>query len=247
MSGPHAKSLSARFFHWHRWLGWLVALQVLAWIAGGVVFTWLPFKPWVKAEDDIRRPVASLPDGWAAVVARHLEHHPLSPIQSVASIATPTGSALRVKHATSETWIALDGSRFQAPDAHHIARFARGLHKQDRSPVEVVHLESVPPRALIVQEAGARRNVWRASFDDRLHTRLYFDARSGELIAIRNDAWVLYDFFWRLHLMDYRGGEDFSHPLVKAASLAALALAVTGTTLAILALRRVLRRRARRP
>lgn len=29
---------SARFFRWHRWLGYAVALQVLAWVLGGVVF-----------------------------------------------------------------------------------------------------------------------------------------------------------------------------------------------------------------
>jgi hypothetical protein len=246
MPGPHAKSLSARFFSWHRWLGWIVALQVLAWIAGGVVFTWLPFKAWVKAEEDVSRPVVVLPDGWAAVLARHLERQRLAPVQSVASVATATGPALRLKHATSDTWLALDGGTFRPPAAEDIARFARSLHKQGQAPAEVVRLASVPVRALIVQEAGGRRDVWRASFDDRLNTRLYFDARSGELTAIRNDAWVLYDFFWRLHLMDYRGGEDFSHPLVKAASLAGLALAVTGSTLAVLALRRVLRRRAHR-
>jgi hypothetical protein len=110
---------------------------------------------------------------------------------------------------------------------------------------EVVRLTDVPVRALIVRETGSRRDVWLARFDDGLKTRLYFDGRSGELLAIRNNAWVLYDFFWRLHLMDYGAGEDFNHPLIKGASLAALALVLTGLVLATLALRRAHRQRRR--
>ncbi len=68
-------ALSPRFFRWHRWLAWLVALQVLAWLAGSFVFTWLPFTPWVKAEDSVSQPNQPLPPDWAAAVARHLQHH----------------------------------------------------------------------------------------------------------------------------------------------------------------------------
>jgi len=35
-------SLSATTFRIHRWLGWLVGLQVLIWVAGGVVFSLVP-------------------------------------------------------------------------------------------------------------------------------------------------------------------------------------------------------------
>ena len=70
--------------------------------------------------------------------------------------------------------------------------------------------------------------------------------RSGELLTLRNDAWVIYDFFWRLHVMDYAGGEDFNNSPLRGASLAAIALVLTGLTLTTLALRRTWRRRRRR-
>lgn len=245
MSGSPAPSLSSRFFRWHRWLGWIVALQVLAWIVGGVVFTWLPFKDWVKAEQDIGRPAQPLPAGWAAVLVRQLENPALAPVQTVTSVATAKGPALRLGHGGAETWVALDGSAFSPPEAGDIERFARSLRKDGRAPAKVERLADVPRRAAIVREVQAGAGVWRASFDDALNTRLYFDARSGQLTAVRNDAWVLYDFFWRLHLMDYSGGEDFAHPLVKGASLLALGLVLSGSVLAVLALRRVRRVRRR--
>jgi len=232
-------SLAPRFFRWHRWLAWLVALQVLAWLAGGFVFTWLPFKAWVKAEDSVSRPAQPLPADWAAAVARHLAALPATePVLAVTSAATATGPALKLRHARGETWVAASGGPHAAPGEADVARFAQALYKGPSRLAEVRLLAEVPARALIVREAGTRRNVWRARFDDALGTRLYVDGRSGELVAVRNHAWVLYDFFWRLHLMDYTEGEDYNHPLVKAASLAGLLLVATGAVLAVLAARR---------
>ena len=94
-----------------------------------------------------------------------------------------------------------------------------------------------------MREVGPRRGLWRVRFDDRLGTRIYVDSRSGHCVAARNDAGVLYDFFWRLHVMDYSEGEDFNNPLLRAASLVAVALVVTGVVLLALSLGRRWRRR----
>lgn len=240
------KALGARFFGWHRWLGWIVGLQLLAWVVGGLVFSWVPFKAWVKAEDRVHRTAQILPANWADVAAAYLRSHATAPVLSVTSVATARGPALRLKHADADTWVSLEGTALQEPGSAEIERFARSLYSGLGRQVEVTRMDTVPARALIVREAGDRSGLWRASFDDGIGTRLYFDARSGELLAVRNDAWVLYDFFWRLHLMDYSGGEDFSHPLIKVATLLAAATVVTGVVLAALALRRTYRRRARK-
>jgi len=107
----------------------------------------------------------------------------------------------------------------------------------------VQRLAESPLRLGIVREAGERRDLWLARFDDRLQTRLYVDGRSGELLAVRNEAWVVYDFFFRLHVMDYQGGDDFNNPLLRAAATVALGLVLTGLVLLGLSLRRRWRRR----
>lgn len=232
-------SLGARFFRWHRWLAWLVALQVLAWLAGGMVFSWLPFKTWVKAEDSVARPQQPLPPDWAEAVAQHLRQQPQAgPVLAVASVATAQGPALRLRRAGGESWISASGGPHPPPDAAAAERFARSLYKGTGRLLQAERLSEVPVRWGIVREAPPRRALWRVSFDDALATRLYLDAASGELLAVRTEAWVWYDFFWRLHLMDYVEGEDFNHGLIRAAALAALALAITGAVLAVLALRR---------
>ena len=79
---------------------------------------------------------------------------------------------------------------------------------------------------------------------DGLRTRIYLDGQGGEFIALRNEAWVWYDFFWRLHIMDYGGGEDFNNGWLRAASVTAWALVAAGAWLSVVAIRRRLRRRA---
>lgn len=248
MSSPPVlrRVLTPTLFRWHRWLGWIVGLQVLAWLCGGLLFTWLPFKDWVKAEALVRRPPLQLPPQWASSISAQTAALEAGPVLGLSAVATPHGPVLRLRRTDGESWLRLDGESFTAPDAAAVAQFARSLYKGGDVRLTVTHLASVPVRALIVRETAGRGDLWLASFDDQLHTRLYFDGCSGELVAVRNDAWVLYDFFWRLHLMDYAEGEDFSHPLVKAASLLAFILVATGVVLSLLAGRRALRQRSRR-
>jgi uncharacterized iron-regulated membrane protein len=73
--------------------------------------------------------------------------------------------------------------------------------------------------------------AWRISFDDGAGTRLYVDATNGAVRARRNDTWRLYDFFWMLHTMDYRGRDDFHHPILTAFALLAGCLVVSGFAL----------------
>lgn len=238
----NAMSLSARFFRWHRWVGYLIAVQVLAWVLGGLLFAWLPFQPWVKGADVLSKPQQALPADWPRALSTLAPGR--GPLLSVQSVSTTAGPALRLIDAQGEQWLSATGGELPRPDAGAVDRYARTLYRGDGALQSVQHLQQVPRRMGIVRELGERSGVWLARFDDPLQTRLYFDARSGELLALRNDAWVVYDFFWRLHVMDYEGGEDFNNALLRGAAIAALGLVLTGLTLMGLALRRSWRRRS---
>ncbi len=235
-------SLSARFFRWHRCLGYLVALQVLAWVLGGALFAWLPFQAWVKSAESVSKPSLSLPVDWAQALARS----PLAgqPVTALSAVATASGPAFKLRTAQGEQWLLATGGPLPAPKADDIGRFATSLYKGQGQLQAVERLAQVPTQWLMVRELGVKRDVWVARFNDALHTRLYFSGAQGEFITARSDAWVLYDFFWRLHVMDYSEGEDFNHPLIKGASLLALGLVLTGLVMLGLALRRAWRRRA---
>lgn len=236
-------SWTPRLWRWHRWLAWLVVLQVTAWVGGGVLFAWLPFQAWVKSADSVAKPSAILPTGWAEALGR--AQLPAAPVLSVASVTTARGPAWQIRHpARPDTWLSANGAPLTPPDEAAVAAFAQSLYRGAGRLAAVERLVEPPRRLGIVRETGARADLWVARFDDTLATRLYVDARSGQFVTARNDAWVLYDFFWRLHVMDYSAGEDFNNGLLRAASLAAMALVVSGGALLLLSIRRRRRRSA---
>ncbi len=235
--------LGPRFFRWHRWLAYAVALQVLAWVLGGLLFAWLPFQGWVKSKDQVTSPTLALPANWAQGMQMAASARPDVLPLAVQAVATAQGPAWRLRFLDGEQWWAAGGGPLPPPDEAAVARFAHSLYHGPGRLAAVQRLQEAPHRLGLVRELAGRQDVWLARFDDGLQTRLYVDARSGELLAVRSEAWVLYDFFWRLHVMDYSDGEDFNNPLLRGFSLAAVALVLTGSVLVVLALSRAWRRR----
>jgi hypothetical protein len=234
-------SLSATTFRLHRWLGWLIGVQVLIWVTGGLVFSLLPFQSWVKGGDDVKPPTVVLPGDWAERVAPTLQAAArLGQVSALAAVATPQGPALRLTYIVGHEPVIVpaDGSAWTPPDEAALRRFAAGMY-QGRSVVTAVErVANVPRRLGIVAETGGRGDLWRLRFDDALATRIYLNGRTGEFVTSRNEAWIWYDFFWRLHIMDYADGDDFNGTLLRVSSVLAWGLVVAGAVLAVLAARR---------
>ena len=241
-------SLSATTFRIHRWLGWLIGLQVLVWVTGGVVFSLVPFNPWVKGGNTVKPPAIVLPVGWAERVAPALQAAAqLGEVAAVAAVATPQGPALRLSYRAGPKPVIVpaDGTAWTPPNEAVLRRFGAGLYQGQAAVTALERVAHVPRRLGIVAETGGRGDLWRLRFDDALATRIYLDGRTGEFVTSRNEAWVWYDFFWRLHIMDYEAGEDFNGTLLRVASVAAWMLVIAGAVLATLAARRAWRVRSR--
>ena len=233
--------LSAATFRLHRWLGWLVGLQVLIWVTGGVVFSVLPFQSLVKGGDTIEAPAVVLPEGWAERAAPALQAAArIAQVSAIAAVATPQGPALRLSFIGGHEPVIVpaDGSAWREPDEAALRRFAAAMYQGSARITTVERMVSVPRRLGIVAETGGRGDLWRLQFDDALATRVYLNGRTGEFVTSRNEAWVWYDFFWRLHIMDYADGEDYNGWLLRAAAVLAWGLVIAGVVLAVLAARR---------
>lgn len=232
-------------FRIHRWLAWLVGLQLLIWVAGGLVFSLVPFKSWVKGGEVWRAPALVLPQDWMDRTQPALRAAATAgDVQGMAAVATPHGPALRLKvrGQTKPTLVLTSGAPWQAPDEAAVRAFAQTMYAGPGAVAEVKRLDLVPARLGLVQETGGRRDVWRVAYTDALGTRIYLDAHSGEFIAVRTEAWVWYDLFWRLHIMDYADGEDFNGTLLRVSAVLAGVMVAAGAVLAVLAARRRWRR-----
>jgi len=73
--------------------------------------------------------------------------------------------------------------------------------------------------------------AWQINFADFAAPRLYISAQTGELMTKRHDFWVLFDWLFRFHIMDYGEEEDASNRLLLFIALTSLLACITGVVL----------------
>ena len=210
----------------HKWLSLVVGLQLLLWTVSGLAFAWLEHDA-VTAHESLRVPETRVLDGAvaalepAALLARHASPPPLD----VTLLSLATEWVYRIQTAERvELRRAADGTAFAITEP-----LVRVL--ADARYVGTGNLQQIILRQPPVQEARDAGPVWEASYDDHARTALYFSAEDGRFVAARNDTWRLFDFFWMLHTMDFRGRDDFNNPLVIFFTTGALWVGLTGVLL----------------
>ncbi len=213
----------------HKWLGLIIGIQVLLWIAGGFFFAMLPFQSVIKGHAYVHKldnqfeqqtlyPLSDITtqiNNIRALTTLNINHQPVYKITDI--------------NDQHYLFNARTGERLQAPSEQDIRQHAKALYKGDGNIISIRLIDQPLPRQLfIVDELYGKTHMWQVKFDDIWSNRLYFDGNTGEYYNIRNNAWVLYDFFWRLHLMDYWEGESFNHWLIRIAVVLAILLAISG-------------------
>jgi uncharacterized iron-regulated membrane protein len=210
----------------HKWIALVVGIQVLLWALGGLVMTVIPIER-VRGEHHV-------PDA-AATTLPTTELLSLTEAAAMAGVAparaelrhTPRGPVWALSPATGDAAVldARTGARL-APYGDEQARaFALRAYRGEGSPVRVALLSRAP------EETGKEGALWRVDFADAERTTLYLAPLTGEVVSRRSGLWRFYDFFWRLHIMDWTKGENFNHPLIIGAALLALTTILSGFVL----------------
>jgi len=210
----------------HKWIGLIVGLQVLAWVLGGLIMTALPIEQ-VRGEQHIAfaaqpaigvdtvLPLAEVTErAGLELASANLRNTPRGPVWILAS---PSGQ---------EVWYdARTGGEVQEITADQAKAAAAAVYAGKGGPQAAELLDDPPP------EAGAGGPLWRVRFDDGEGTSLYLDPFTGDVVSRRSDLWRFYDFFYRLHIMNFGPSENYNHPTIVAASALALAIVATGFVL----------------
>jgi hypothetical protein len=206
----------------HKWAALIIGLQVLAWVAGGLVMSAIPIER-VRGEHNI---------------AERNEPLDLTGVRAPSEIAALAG--LAPESAELRAWLGRTVYEFSRNEGAPV--LVDAVTGETLSPIEEETAIAVaradyagePEIAAVTFFAEptweSRRDMptWRVDFDDGEGTRLYVSTATGEVVARRNDAWRIFDFFWMLHIMDYSERTDFNHPLLILASLFALGMSLFG-------------------
>jgi len=224
----------------HKGLGLLIGIQILLWISGGFVMSVLPLEKvrgedWAQESDPAPLP-ASTPLLAPDAIARQLG----LPSLATAELTTWLRQPVYRLHANKKVHLvdAVSGVELSPLNAETAAKVARTDYT---GPDKITRTELWDQP--IFELRGAALPVWRVDFGDSRHTTVYVSPQSGRVVSRRNRLWRVYDFFWMLHIMDYRGREDFNHPLLVTAAVLAWLLATSGIWLVIWGFRRKKRRR----
>jgi uncharacterized iron-regulated membrane protein len=224
----------------HKWLGLLVGLQLLVWLISGLVFSLLDpalvggrhlvAEP--QRSNSLMAPRALL--GHEAMAARYPADTVLN-IELTHQFGRPLYRIETARY--TELRDARSGYLFEL-DSKLVAQIAARDYAGDEqllgSPVKLDG-----PTLETRKHDGA---MWRVEADDDYDTTLYISAADGRILERRTDTWRLFDFFWMLHTMDYRGRDNFNNPLIVLIGFASLWLVISGIVLLSRMLSRGLRR-----
>lgn len=238
----------------HRWLGLLMALQIIAWMASGLWFSIFPIEE-IRGEhltrlaepldlarlDDLASPLAL-----QQALDRHFEGQPWT--------------------LTSAQWVRRGGRlHWRAAGVSEGKPFSRLIDAEDARVRPMLTATAAEQQALswLMRPAAAEAvewvgegeggseirgrdmPLWRVRFEQPESLNLYLDPWTGEIVARRTDRWRVFDFFWMLHIMDFDEREDFNHPLLQIAAALGLIIALSGIVLWALTTRLFRRRSAR--
>jgi uncharacterized iron-regulated membrane protein len=213
----------------HIWLGWVVALPLLAWTLSGLVMVVRPIEE-VRGEGLIGEP-AALPFGTRPVPPQIGPR----PVTSLRLEQRHDGARWVIGYRDGGSRLA-DAStgRLLPPLSAVDARSLVEARYTGRSKVSAVDRTSADDPPLDLRK---KIDAWRVTMDDG--TRFYVNAATGEIAARRTRWWRIYDFMWGLHIMDLKTREDMHNPLVIGFAIVALLT----TLMAIVLLPMTLRRR----
>ncbi|KZN57537.1 hypothetical protein N473_06540 [Pseudoalteromonas luteoviolacea CPMOR-1] len=208
----------------HKYLGYLLALQIFAWLLGGLVMSAIPLEM-VHGKHLANRQIEnpfSAADYTASLDSLKQQVSELKSIEYKHFLDTPI-IKLNAEH--TAYFHGKTGSLLPPPNQANIEQQAKA-HFMGNADIAQATLMPVGPR-----EVQYRKDIWQVTFNDKVSTTIYLDSKSGQVITVRSTIWRIFDFFWMLHIMDYDEREDFNNPLLISFSATSVLFCISGLIL----------------
>ncbi|MDY7098850.1 MAG: hypothetical protein SXU28_11985 [Pseudomonadota bacterium] len=218
----NSQSAMRKLAKWHIWLGWVVGVPIVGWLATGLFMTIKPLPEvrgeHLRIEQEAAQPLiiegSAIADEAAQLKDMRLT---MQDGRTVAILTTLDGVTTRIDYETGAPIPQLDAEGARA-------LVAKGIVGGDKvASVAFFPADEVPfdfRRAL---------PVWRVALEDG--TNVYVGRDTGRIEAVRTRWWRWFDFAWGLHIMDLSEREDNSHPTLIAFAALSLIGALIGTVL----------------
>ncbi|NVJ67319.1 MAG: PepSY domain-containing protein [Gammaproteobacteria bacterium] len=207
----------------HKWLGLIIGLQILLWVAGGVVMSFFDIDE-VRGEHNKAKQKPLFIEQAVA----------FSSSQLINSLDYSAESIILKQWQDRLVWSVQSKDQTQIFDANTgelLSPFSQEATQMVAKQDFVGDGELIQSQLItepLSEVRGRKLPLWQHQFNDSDNTRIYVSQETGEVVARRNDTWRLFDFFWMLHIMDYKDRDNFNHPLLIIAALLALLMSLSG-------------------
>ena len=201
---------------WHRGIAMLTAVQLLLWTLSGVYFSFIDID-YVRGHHYKAAPSNTLFD------LAELQKIRLSGQQMTIRERLPGELIIGVD--------VEDGMQWRNAQCHELSYLSAAealILVRQRTTLDPDAVEWVDRTIPGSEYRGAALPLWRAFAAASPNEIAYINASSGEIVAVRHEAWRWWDFLWSLHIMSYSDRDVIGTWLLKCFSVLALGTAVMG-------------------
>jgi len=203
----------------HRWISIFVGVQLLMWTASGLYFSWTDI-------DEIHG------DQFISPASQTTTLRDLMMQGSELQV-----SELAVRFIDDRPYLWVNRSKLIDPESGEVKP---GVSRGEAERIARRHIKDgydVTGISLLT-EVGSHHEyrgrplpAWAITFEGPQDLTAYVAERDGSFQRVRHRSWRIFDFLWMLHTMDYENRDDFNNSLLRAFSLLALFVVVSGFTL----------------
>ncbi|TRW48880.1 2Fe-2S iron-sulfur cluster binding domain-containing protein [Aliidiomarina halalkaliphila] len=216
-----------KFMQWlHRWTGLIILLQIILWTISGLYFALVDHHG-MKGHQYHQHPptlslnveqVAALDPSWWS---------DFSDITKLRTRLIANIPQVEIHHGEGISFI--DG-RTGEPWRTHQNLAIQIANTTYSGPGEAVRVAAITRTREL---NGWQGQGYRIDYNDDLNTRVYVDSHSGQVLDHRNTPWVVADWMFRLHFIDYTGGRNFNNLVIITAGIVTLWFALSGLILLV--------------
>ena len=201
----------------HKYLSLFISIQLLLWTVSGIYFAYNKIEL-VRGEHLRNQTIEEL--------SFDLKNLPPIQAKSIDIIVRLGQPLIKIYTMSGISYLNKDGSpasKIKLDEAMKIVQ-----NKTSLNPLSALEIVDVPAGA---EYRGRDLPLYQVITDHQDNIKVYLDAFSGEIVAIRSSSWRVWDFLWGLHIMDYIDRDNINNILIKIFSILALISSLSGVIL----------------
>jgi hypothetical protein len=209
----------------HKWTALIIGVQIILWTASGVVMSFFNIED-VRGNHIAQEAQYPIDLDMQILSSSTLMTHDDDEVYSTKLRSVVGAPVYEITRGDGLSYIdALNGETWNGVTKDKIEQAAQFYYKGSGNINSVLKLETAP------LEYRSILPVWQVSFEDKYKTRLYLNANTADLAAVRTRLWRFYDFMWMLHIMDYKTRDNFNTWWLKIMAFCALLFSLSGAGL----------------